>query len=52
MIATHSRLTMDDLERLAFTYGGTIERDLSANTYTLRGALVAGQRVDFGPVAS
>lgn len=44
-------LTLDDLEALAFHYGGTIERNVADDTYRLVGALVAGRRVDFGPVA-
>jgi hypothetical protein len=42
-------LTLDDLERLAFTYGGTVER-VAPGRYLLRGAVVAGQRRNFGPV--
>jgi hypothetical protein len=43
-------LTLDDLERLAFTYGGTIERNVATGTYTLVGALMDGRRVNLGPV--
>jgi hypothetical protein len=42
-------LTLDDLERLAFTYGGTVER-VAAGRYLLRGAVIGGQRTNFGPV--
>jgi hypothetical protein len=44
------RLTLEDLEKLAFTYGGTIERNVSTNRYTLVGALIDGRRVNLGPV--
>lgn len=47
-----SNLTLDDLERLAFTYGGTIERDVSNESYTLVGATFAGQPVNLGPVTT
>jgi hypothetical protein len=43
-------LTLDDLERIAFTYGGTIERNVATGTYTLVGALMDGRRVNLGPV--
>jgi len=46
------RLTLDDLEKLAFQYGGTIERNVSTNRYTLVGALIDGRRVNLGPVTS
>lgn len=45
------KLTQDDLEHLAFTYGGVIVRNVEANTYTLVGALMGGRRVTLGPVA-
>lgn len=51
MIATHSRLTLDDLEALAFRYGGTLE-PLDTGGYRLVDALIAGARVNFGPVWS
>ena len=50
MIATLGALTLADLHLAQRLYGGELVTD--ANTYTLRGALVAGQRVNFGPVAS
>lgn len=44
-------LTMDDLEALAFTYGGTIERNPLTNRCTLVGAVMSGVRIDkLGPV--
>lgn len=45
------RLTLDDLERLAFTYGGTIE-PRPGGRYVLVGALMDGRRVNLGPVAA
>ena len=45
-----TQLTLDDLEQLAFKYGGTIELDLGADRYILRGALIDGRRVNLGPV--
>lgn len=48
MIGPH--LTLDDLEALAFTYGGTIRRDVAAGTYTLVGAVMDGRKVSLGPV--
>lgn len=44
------RLTLDDLEKMAFTYGGTIVRDIPTGRYTLVGALMDGRTVDLGPV--
>lgn len=43
------KLTLDDLERLAFTYGGTIES--SPAGYTLVGAVMDGRTVTLGPVS-
>lgn len=43
-------LTLDDLEQLAFRYGGTVEKDLSTGKYLLRGVVIDGRRVDLGPV--
>ncbi|WP_148046092.1 hypothetical protein [Nocardioides marmoriginsengisoli] len=44
-------LTMDDLEELAFKYGGTIERNPLTNRCTLVGAVIGGKRIDkIGPV--
>lgn len=43
-------LTLEDLERLAFTYGGTIERNVAADTYTLVGTVMDGRRINLGPV--
>lgn len=45
-------LTADDLENLAFTYGGTVERNVRTNTVRLVGAVFAGRRVTLGPVRS
>lgn len=45
-----TQLTLDDLEQLAFRYGGTVERDLGVDRYILRGALIDGRRVNLGPV--
>lgn len=45
MIPTHTRLTLDDLEALAFTYGGEIQR--TATGYRLVGALIGGVRQNF-----
>lgn len=45
-------LTADDLEAIAFTYGGTIERNVRTNTVRLVGAVVDGRRVTLGPVAA
>lgn len=45
-----SRLTLDDLERLAFLYGGTIE--VCSAGYKLVGAVMAGTRLDLGPVSA
>lgn len=42
-------LTLDDLEALAFRYGGTLERNVATNTVRLVGALIDGRRVDLGP---
>jgi len=42
-------LTLDDLEQLAFTYGGTIE-PRPGNRYVLVGAVIDGRRVCLGPV--
>lgn len=44
-------LTLDDLEALAFTYGGTIE-PRAGGRYVLIGAVMDGRRVDLGPVAA
>ncbi len=44
-------LTMDDLEALASTYGGTIERNPLTNRCTLVGAVMNGKRIaKIGPV--
>ena len=43
-------LTLDDLEAMAFKYGGTILRDLPSETYRLVGATMAGVSVTLGPV--
>jgi len=43
-------LTLDDLERLAFKYGGSVEVDLSTGAYWLRNAVIAGTSVNLGPV--
>lgn len=51
MIATQSPLTLDDLEALAFRYGGTLE-PLDTGGYRLVGAVIAGTRINFGPVFS
>lgn len=45
MIPHATRLTLDDLERLAFTYGGTIEP--TPTGFRLVGALIGGVRQDF-----
>ena len=45
------RLTLDDLEALAFTHGGTIE-PRSGGRYVLVGALFDGRRVTLGPVSA
>jgi len=45
-----ARLTMDDLEAIAFRYGGTIVRDLSDDTHRLVDALIGGRLVTLGPV--
>lgn len=45
------KLTQDDLERLAFLYGGQIVVDVAANTRALVGAVMDGRRVTLGPVA-
>lgn len=50
--APQATLTLDDLERIAFTYGGTVERDVVTNTYRLVGTTMAGQTFDLGPVAA
>jgi hypothetical protein len=47
---TPDELTLDDLERLAFIYGGTVARDIETGTYRLIGALMDGRRVNLGPV--
>lgn len=44
-------LTLDDLERLAFTYGGSVE-PRAGGRYVLIGALIDGRRVDLGPVSA
>lgn len=50
MIRTYdSPLTLDDLERLAFMYGGTIES--SPAGFRLVGAVMDGRTVTLGPVA-
>lgn len=41
------QLTLDDLEALAFTYGGTVETH--PRGFILRGCLIDGRRVDLGP---
>lgn len=52
LIPIKGRLTLDDLEKLAFEYGGTIERNIAAGTYRLVGAVVDGRTVTLGPVAA
>jgi len=42
-------LTLDDLERLCFTYGGTIE-PRPGGTFVLVGAVMDGRRMNLGPV--
>jgi len=49
-LAPAADLTMDDLERAAFTYGGVIE-PRPGGLFVLVGARIGGQRVDLGPVA-
>lgn len=45
------KLTLDDLESLAFTYGGTVER--CAAGWQLVGAVMAGNVIDrIGPVSA
>lgn len=48
--AAHSVLTLDDLERLAFTYGGTVEP--SPGGFRLVGAVMDGRTVTLGPVTA
>lgn len=43
-------LTLDDLESLAFKYGGAVEVDLSTGAFWLRGAVIGGTSVNLGPV--
>ena len=50
LVPSAGRLTLDDLERLAFTYGGEIQQDLATNQCRLVGAVVAGRRITLGPV--
>ena len=45
------RLTLDDLERIAWTHGGTIE-PRPGGRYVLVGALLDGRRVTLGPVSA
>lgn len=42
-------LTLDDLEQLAFRYGGSIE-PRPGDRFVLVGALIDGRRVNLGPV--
>ena len=48
-IRTYDPRTLDDLERIAFTNGGTIE-PRPGGRYVLIGALINGQRTNLGPV--
>lgn len=50
-LTAESPLTLDDLERLAFTYGGTIE-PRPGGLYVLVGAVMDGRRVNLGPVSA
>lgn len=51
LVPVRGALTLDDLEQLAFTYGGTIEA-LPGNRYRLVGAVMDGRRINLGPVSA